>query len=1357
MATQNNIDNAERLIYVDDLTDLFNRRYLYSQLPKELQAAREQNYNLWLFMLDIDNFKLINDSYGHLYGDEIIRGLADIIRKNTKPDDKKIRYAGDEFIIMFTKVEPQNILNMAQRLIAKVNSRLFIEKRSGKEIHITISLGIAGFPQDAAEVTELIRLADKLLYISKQKGKNCFSTAAEITPELSWKKDVLERFPCSILVERENEFSRLKEAAFSKGVKLVLISGELGIGKSRLLHEFEKFVSSWQFTPTGFTSLSAKCEEKHLRQAYYIAGQALYKYLSGLDRLPEEIMQGISESQLSALLSFMPIIKDLCAGLAVKDSVSQGRDDLNEGIIKFLANLSRLKPLCLFLDDFHYVDSQSLEIILRLIQNKELPILVAAAFSPGSLSGSEMSESGFVNAMKEKSLLTYSQNLVLNGLGIAGTQEMLLNILNGVSLSSDFPGLIYKITKGNPLFIEVLLKYIIEKEFIFYQNGSWIHRDISAADLPASIGETIKARIESLNLETKEMIAKAAVIGDDFQIDLLQKIDSGDRGYILDLIESAKKVGLIYESGPSGKDTYSFVTGEIRKVLFNVIGGSQTKQLYSRLGEAQEKLYSDRLSGIAGELYYNFKKAEDLVKAEQYARIIKEGRGLFYDQTMKYARVLLESAQEEKIVLPLSKQSWALIPEIIRNIYIAAVNYILYPAQSQMRRLPIEKLYKIISRVLTEVELLNIGVVELESDVSNIAFMKSAIIVNNRKIGKELNSFFVEAFLALMKSLSIESIVFKKELRVQELSNVIELISGREGGEKSLSELLASSEVTNIQINEITYDTSKKRSKEKESLEEIMLIDYLLGKLPSSEDKKSNLPLNIAAHAEEITQALEKLAEPVSKKSGRDKEVVKAEIAAKSIQKMGSQLLEDGKYNWSKYKEGFAKTLLSMEPALRANIFAAGSAEADTGKEKFDIIKELGLEIPDEIVVDALTKQYLQKGASLEKIKRLAERFLVDQTKKERLIPVLKRELKQIGATEEECDLLFEEQGWEKFSLEEKVDKILTLPAKNFLKILPLIKIDALIRELLAKEQEVKLEAVLERLIGLLEEMFPESRVLGVYLEEILGIFIHDSPDRFLPKFIRRLLKMLSFNHVEYPALFFSVLNPHLEQVLRAFLNTGQFVLIKEIIKVYIKDEQALNESSEIFKQFAAELIKELIRMIDIDFDWTELSEILILLEDYSARDLVEAALFEKDVGEGKYFEAYLRRFIIAGIIKQAPKKLAFANIIKEKFSDARVYIIKNLIDLIRMTEDEELIGILEIPLKSAEIEIRRKVIFALDKIGGRASAGLLSRALMDEDIKIRQDALRSLKNRPDTFAAQILKNCAEDKYLPEDIRQSLK
>ena len=615
------MENTENLIFIDDLTGLYNRRYLYAQLPVELQMAVKHNYCLWLFMMDIDHFKSINDTYGHLCGDQMIKDLSSIIKENTKTADKKIRYAGDEFTIILPQLDSKDVIKVAERLLLRVRTNVFVEQRTGKELKLTISLGIAGFPNDSSEPTGLINLADKALYLSKQKGRDCISFSSEVKPEIFWKKDLLERFPCPVFVNREKELSSLEEKIDALGkpsLQFVLISGETGVGKSRLLHELNSRAAAIE----GNLCLSCRCEEKFTAQPFHALGELLYKYFYNLDKLPEGILSEFSKQEITELSSFMPSIKDLASGYEAKDGPSTQELGLETCLLKLLKNIAKkFKPLLLFIDDFHFIDSETLHLIASLIKEyKDFPIFISAAFSQQDLSSREMVSSplsGMINADEFQEAL-----MVLDKLDPENSKAIVSAIFGSSGLSADTFSLVYKITGGNPLFIEELLKFFIDKEFIVYDRGNWKQMSVAPADMPVSIEEAIKKRISGLSQETKQMIAKAAAIGEVFQVDFLQSIDSEDKGYLLDLIESAKKVGLIYEKQGPSHNEFSFAAGKMRDIIFNSTDDEQLKHFYSRIAQIKEKVQPEQLPAVAGELYYNFKKAKDWQKADYYSKVI---------------------------------------------------------------------------------------------------------------------------------------------------------------------------------------------------------------------------------------------------------------------------------------------------------------------------------------------------------------------------------------------------------------------------------------------------------------------------------------------------------------------------------------------------------------------------------------------------------------------------------------------------------------------------------------------------------------------------------------------------------------
>lgn len=159
----------------DGLTGLYNKRAIQSIFKDELERSIRYGRSFALLMLDIDHFKNLNDTYGHQAGDEVLKGLALIIKKSIRKVDKAARYGGEEFVIILPEAEKEDAFKVAEKLRSNVESHQFAAgQNSGQEAQIksTISIGVAGFPEDGAAMDSLISAADKALYAAKRSGRN---------------------------------------------------------------------------------------------------------------------------------------------------------------------------------------------------------------------------------------------------------------------------------------------------------------------------------------------------------------------------------------------------------------------------------------------------------------------------------------------------------------------------------------------------------------------------------------------------------------------------------------------------------------------------------------------------------------------------------------------------------------------------------------------------------------------------------------------------------------------------------------------------------------------------------------------------------------------------------------------------------------------------------------------------------------------------------------------------------------------------------------------------------------------------------------------------------------------------------
>lgn len=168
------LGKLEKLAITDGLTKLYNLRHFYNQLEIEIDRCNRYGHSLALLLLDIDHFKVYNDTYGHLEGDKVLVRLGQIINSCLRTMDSAYRYGGEEFTIILPETSGGEANNVATRLKTSVELECFLPE-PGKIYTITISIGVTEYDNDE-EVPEFILRADKAMYKSKATGRNKISS-----------------------------------------------------------------------------------------------------------------------------------------------------------------------------------------------------------------------------------------------------------------------------------------------------------------------------------------------------------------------------------------------------------------------------------------------------------------------------------------------------------------------------------------------------------------------------------------------------------------------------------------------------------------------------------------------------------------------------------------------------------------------------------------------------------------------------------------------------------------------------------------------------------------------------------------------------------------------------------------------------------------------------------------------------------------------------------------------------------------------------------------------------------------------------------------------------------------------------
>jgi diguanylate cyclase (GGDEF)-like protein len=179
------LEEKERLSITDDLTRLRNRRHVLEQLEAEINRSRRYSSPLSLIMLDVDRFKEINDEYGHLFGDEALVTIADILRGELRDTDTVARYGGDEFLIVLPETDLPRARTLAERILHLVADRAVVLAPDNPH-PLTVSIGIAELRGESDSSKTLIHRADEGLLAAKNAGRNTVVAIEENSSLLSF-------------------------------------------------------------------------------------------------------------------------------------------------------------------------------------------------------------------------------------------------------------------------------------------------------------------------------------------------------------------------------------------------------------------------------------------------------------------------------------------------------------------------------------------------------------------------------------------------------------------------------------------------------------------------------------------------------------------------------------------------------------------------------------------------------------------------------------------------------------------------------------------------------------------------------------------------------------------------------------------------------------------------------------------------------------------------------------------------------------------------------------------------------------------------------------------------------------------
>ena len=585
---------------IDPLTGLTDRSFHNSVDEKFLSKQRAWS----LLMLDVDHFKLINDIYGHLTGDKVLRQTALTIQMNLKESDTAVRFGGDEFIVILPDTSEEGALDLTQRLIYEIKRVAFTPG-----LHVSLSIGVSQSRDSDRSIMDLVSRADRALYKAKEAGRGRFFF---FTEDLTETKAPDINF--SHLVGRRPELQKLRqllEESVTDSTRFAIISGEAGIGKTRLVNELLNYCNFMKSVVVRNSIM-----EYTQTQPFALLLEPVRETLSTLTDSELKTVRTAVEPVHPATLDLFP---DLIA--SVTDETIYFREErlrfrIFRDISVLLAAVSSIHPITIILDDLQWITEPDLAMLSFVARNtSEANILYLCILRKSDVSD---------ETVKKLSAISTSLPLLsleIDKMTFEETRNMILFALKDPNIPSEVQDFLISQSGGNPLFLRELLTSCVDCGYITCdKSGDNIYNLPDDLEVPDTIGQIITMKLAAISSEAGELLKIVCLSPDQFTLSLLECMTNLDKVEIARRLDECTKAGLIEEFSDGRRGVYfRFTHGAARDYLSAYLPDSLKLTYHQRMAAYFEEFFVKDRKELLTAVAYHYSRSQDDDNAARYA------------------------------------------------------------------------------------------------------------------------------------------------------------------------------------------------------------------------------------------------------------------------------------------------------------------------------------------------------------------------------------------------------------------------------------------------------------------------------------------------------------------------------------------------------------------------------------------------------------------------------------------------------------------------------------------------------------------------------------------------------------------